>query len=262
MSVAASGASNVEIPQLLVVTPGREQGLCPHEAPRVHHAARRRGGRVAARGAGKPTFVSSDRTAQQPSAIRPDRTGRLQKEGQRWSAGRDKSSEVKSANVGLGPQPVRLRKTRDTWLGDLLVHAPDQTRAGRTVFSLHPRRAAHPIRVRYPGHDDPHRPFLVHHARRVSDGSHRWPAGPSPREKRRGGLAIPHCSGLLARRGVLSSRVAQGLGSAAPRFRTIQVCPKDLPAVLRQAEAAVRSATAASRLGVIAMSDVRRRELW
>jgi hypothetical protein len=33
-------------------------------------------GCVAARDAGKPAFVSSDRTAQQPSAIRPDRTGR------------------------------------------------------------------------------------------------------------------------------------------------------------------------------------------
>jgi hypothetical protein len=48
----------------------------------------------------------------------------------------------------------------------------------------------------------------------------------------------------------------------ATHFRTIQVCPKDLPAALRQAEAAVRPATAASRLGVIVMSDVRRREFW
>ena len=37
---------------------------------------RRPRGRVAARGARAAAFVSSDRTAQQPSAIQPDRTGR------------------------------------------------------------------------------------------------------------------------------------------------------------------------------------------
>jgi hypothetical protein len=61
----------------------------------------------------------------------------------------------------------------------------------------------------------------------------------------------------------IGSRIS---GDKAPRdptgFRTIQVCPKDLPAGLGEAEAAVRPATAASRLGVIVMSDVRRREFW
>jgi hypothetical protein len=36
---------------------------------------------------GKPAFVSSDRTAQQPSAIRPDRTGRRNRLARdRWQA--------------------------------------------------------------------------------------------------------------------------------------------------------------------------------
>jgi hypothetical protein len=50
----------------------------------VHHAARHRDRGVAARGAGK---LASDRTAQQPSAIRPDRTGRRNRFARdRWQA--------------------------------------------------------------------------------------------------------------------------------------------------------------------------------
>ena len=56
---------------------------------------------------------------------------------------------------------------------------------------------------------------------------------------------IPHCSGL-PRPSALSLGGSRGRGSAASlRFRTIQVCPKDLPAHLRQVERAVSQPTAA-----------------
>jgi hypothetical protein len=62
--------------------------LVPNETPRVHHASRRRSRLLGrSRCAGKPAFVSSDRTAQQPSAIRPDRTGRRNRPARdRWQA--------------------------------------------------------------------------------------------------------------------------------------------------------------------------------
>jgi hypothetical protein len=44
------------------------------------------------------------------------------------------------------------------------------------------------------------------------------------------GLKVPQCSGLLAHR--VCYRLGGntgGVGSAPPRFRTIQVCAKDLP---------------------------------
>src|SRR5260370_26520512 len=44
-----------------------------------------------------------------------------------------------------------------------------------------------------------------------------------------------------------------------PRFRTIQACPKDLPAALRQAERAGDQA-AAPKAGKSPMSDLRRRD--
>src|SRR6516164_2539725 len=47
-----------------------------------------------------------------------------------------------------------------------------------------------------------------------------------------------------------------GASSAPPRFRTIQVCPKDLPALLRQAERAVDRPAAKPQEGP--MSDLRR----
>src|SRR5258708_33157357 len=54
-------------------------------------------------------------------------------------------------------------------------------------------------------------------------------------------------------------------GPAAPRFRTIQVWPKDLPAALRQAECAVNRASGAVAMtpddrGGSSMFGMRRRE--
>ena len=47
----------------------------------------------------------------------------------------------------------------------------------------------------------------------------------------------------------------------APRFRTFQVCPKDFPASLPQAERAVKGPAAApGRVGGSLMSDMRRRD--
>src|SRR5438874_7808959 len=58
-------------------------------------------------------------------------------------------------------------------------------------------------------------------------------------------VEIPQRSSLLPYRAVLSCGVEtlEGAGSALPRFRTIQVCPKDLACGLRQAERAVDRAS-------------------
>jgi hypothetical protein len=50
-------------------------------------------------------------------------------------------------------------------------------------------------------------------------------------------MEISQCSSFLPHR-VCYRLVAQEGWQTPPRFRTIQVCPKDLPAALRQAEAA------------------------
>jgi hypothetical protein len=75
------------------------------------------------------------------------------------------------------------------------------------------------------------------------------------------GTKIPQCRDLLAHRGVLSSRLEaqEGRQRSSPRFRTIQVWPKDLPALLRQAEREVDRA-AGGKAGGSPMSDLRRRE--
>jgi len=47
-----------------------------------------------------------------------------------------------------------------------------------------------------------------------------------------GRIEITQCSGPLPHRWLcyLSGEIRQGASNAPPRFRTIQVCPKDLPA--------------------------------
>ena len=52
-------------------------------------------------------------------------------------------------------------------------------------------------------------------------------------------VEISQCGGLLAHRGVLSFGGSAGVLAASRRFRTIQACPKDLRAPLREVECAV-----------------------